>query len=94
MTWTRHQFLRAAGSAGAAVVVTGDRGPAFAHAAKPITVSHSVSTVVYARHLAAKDKDDDNGMKVWLPLAVEQPIPNARAVDVSFVKKARAKYKS
>ncbi len=39
-------------------------------------------------------RDYDNGMKVWLPLAVEKPIPYARAVDMSFVKKAQAKYKS
>jgi hypothetical protein len=31
-------------------------------------------------------------MKVWVPLAVEKPIPFAKAVDMSFVKKAQAKY--
>lgn len=39
-------------------------------------------------------KDYENGMKVWLPLAVEKPIPYAQAVDMSFVKKARSKYTS
>jgi NitT/TauT family transport system substrate-binding protein len=39
-------------------------------------------------------RDYDNGMKVWVPLAVEKPIPYARAVDMSFVKKAQAKYRS
>jgi len=28
-----------------------------------------------------------------VPLAVEKPIPYAKAVDMSFVNKARAKYK-
>lgn len=38
------------------------------------------------------EQDYQNGMKVWLPLAVEKPIPYAKAVDMSFVKKAQAKY--
>jgi NitT/TauT family transport system substrate-binding protein len=38
-------------------------------------------------------KDYENGMKVWLPLAVEKPIPYAQAVDMSFVKKAQTKFK-
>jgi len=41
-----------------------------------------------------EEKDYDNGMKVWVPLAVDKPIPYARAVDMSFVRKAQAKYKS
>jgi NitT/TauT family transport system substrate-binding protein len=41
-----------------------------------------------------EEKDYANGMKVWLPLAVEKPIPYAKAVDMSFVRKAQAKYKS
>jgi len=39
-------------------------------------------------------KDYDNGIKVWVPLAVDAPIPFGRAADMSFVKKAQAKYKS
>ncbi|MBI3029466.1 MAG: ABC transporter substrate-binding protein [Candidatus Rokubacteria bacterium] len=38
-------------------------------------------------------KDYENGMKVWVPLALEKPIPYAQAVDMSFVKKAQAKFK-
>lgn len=38
-------------------------------------------------------KDYENGMKVWIPLAVEKHIPYDRAVDMSFVKKAQAKFK-
>ena len=41
-----------------------------------------------------EEKDYDNGTKVWVPLALDKPIPYARAVDMSFVKKAQAKYKS
>ncbi len=37
-------------------------------------------------------KDYENGMKVWVPLALEKPIPYDKAVDMSFVRKARAKY--
>ena len=40
------------------------------------------------------ERDYANGMKVWLPLAVEKPIPYARAVDMSFVRRAQARYKS
>ncbi len=40
------------------------------------------------------EKDYENGMKVWVPLAVDKPIPYAQAVDMSFVKKAQAKYKA
>ena len=40
------------------------------------------------------EKDYDNGMKVFIPVAVEKPIPYGRAVDMAFVKKAHAKIKS
>ena len=35
-----------------------------------------------------------NGVKVWVPLAVDKPVPYAKAVDMTFVKKAHAKFKS
>src|SRR5262245_14961004 len=35
-----------------------------------------------------------NGMKVWVPLAIDKPVPYAKAVDMTFVKKARTKFKS
>ncbi|MBI4634753.1 MAG: ABC transporter substrate-binding protein [Candidatus Rokubacteria bacterium] len=41
-----------------------------------------------------EEKDYENGMRVWLPIAVEKPIPYAKAVDMSFVQKAQAKYRS
>jgi NitT/TauT family transport system substrate-binding protein len=41
-----------------------------------------------------EEKDYVRGMQVWVPVALERPIPYARAVDMSFVKKAQAKYKS
>jgi NitT/TauT family transport system substrate-binding protein len=40
-----------------------------------------------------EEKDYERGMKVWVPLAVEKPIPFKQAVDMSFVKKAQAKFK-
>src|SRR5499425_1212647 len=39
------------------------------------------------------EKDYERGMKVWVPLAVEKPIPFKQAVDMSFAKKAQAKLK-
>jgi NitT/TauT family transport system substrate-binding protein len=38
-----------------------------------------------------EEKDYENGMKVFIPTAVERPIPYARAVDLSFVRKSHAK---
>jgi NitT/TauT family transport system substrate-binding protein len=35
-----------------------------------------------------------NGIKIWVPLAVDKPVPYAKAVDMTFVKKARAKLRS
>jgi NitT/TauT family transport system substrate-binding protein len=40
------------------------------------------------------EKDYDNGLKVFIPTAIDKPIPFAKAVDPSFVTKAQAKYKS
>src|SRR5205809_225353 len=40
------------------------------------------------------EKSYENGTKVWVPLAVDKPVPYAKAVEMAFVKKARAKYKS
>ena len=35
-----------------------------------------------------------NAMKVFVPVAIDAPIPYAKAVELSFLKKAQAKYKS
>jgi NitT/TauT family transport system substrate-binding protein len=40
-----------------------------------------------------EEQDYERGMKVWVPTALEKPIPFKQAVDMSFVKKAQAKYK-
>ena len=40
------------------------------------------------------EKDYERGMKVWVPIALDKPIPYARAVDMSFAKKAQAKFRS
>ncbi len=40
------------------------------------------------------EHDYANGMKVWVPLAIDRPVPYAKAVDMSFVRKAQAKYRS
>ncbi len=41
-----------------------------------------------------EERDYENGMKVWVPTAVDKPIPYARAVEMSFVRLAQVKYKS
>jgi NitT/TauT family transport system substrate-binding protein len=38
------------------------------------------------------EKDYENGLKVFIPTAIDKPIPFGKAVDMSFVKKAHAKY--
>jgi sulfonate transport system substrate-binding protein len=40
------------------------------------------------------EKDYENGMKVFIPTAIEKPIPYAKAVDMSFTRKAHAKYRT
>src|SRR5207248_8957242 len=40
------------------------------------------------------EKDYANGMKVFIPIAIDKPVAFAKAVDLSFVRKAQAKYKS
>jgi NitT/TauT family transport system substrate-binding protein len=61
MTWTRRRFLRIA----ALAAVAARRAPV-AHAQKPITVAHSVSTFVYGQHLVAKEKKffEEEGLSV------------------------------
>ena len=44
--------------------------------------------------LMLDEKSYANGTKVWVPLAVDKPVPYAKAVDMTFVKKAHAKFKS
>jgi NitT/TauT family transport system substrate-binding protein len=43
---------------------------------------------------AVAEKDYLNAMKVFVPVAIDAPIPYAKAVELSFLKKAQAKYKS
>jgi NitT/TauT family transport system substrate-binding protein len=43
---------------------------------------------------AIAEKDYENAMKVFVPIAIDKPLPYAKAVDLSFLKKAQAKYKS
>lgn len=50
---TRREFLVAAGAMGTVAALS---RPGRAQAPKPITVSHSVSTFVYAQHLVAREK--------------------------------------
>lgn len=40
------------------------------------------------------EKDYENGLRVFIPIALEKPVPFAKAVEPSFVRKARSKYKS
>jgi NitT/TauT family transport system substrate-binding protein len=60
---TRRDVLRVAGAAGAALLLP---RPGRAQGRRPITVSHSVSTFVYAQHLVAKERKlfDEEGVIV------------------------------
>ena len=49
---------------------------------------------IFDWNCAIAQKDYDNAMKVFVPVAIEKPVPYAKAVDLSFLKKAQAKYKS
>ncbi|HYE94373.1 MAG TPA: ABC transporter substrate-binding protein [Terriglobales bacterium] len=40
------------------------------------------------------EKDYANALKVFIPIALEKPVPYAKAVEPSFLKKAQAKFKS
>ena len=44
--------------------------------------------------LTIAEKDYDNAMKVFVPVAIDRPVPYAKAVESSFLRKAQAKYKS
>jgi NitT/TauT family transport system substrate-binding protein len=44
--------------------------------------------------LKAGKFDDENASKVFVPIALDKPVPFARAADQAFLKKAQAKYKS
>jgi NitT/TauT family transport system substrate-binding protein len=44
--------------------------------------------------LAIDEKDFENGLRVFVPIAVDRPMPYAKAVDLSFLRKAQAKYRS
>jgi NitT/TauT family transport system substrate-binding protein len=44
--------------------------------------------------LAIAEKDYDNAMKVFVPIAIDKPIPYGRAVESSFLRKAQATYTS
>jgi len=63
MRVTRRQFITTA-TAGLALAARRPSGVARAQAAKPITVAHSVSTVVYGQHLVAREKKffEDEGV--------------------------------
>jgi NitT/TauT family transport system substrate-binding protein len=39
------------------------------------------------------EKHYENGLRVFVPIAVEKPVPFAKAAEMSFVKKAQTKYK-
>jgi NitT/TauT family transport system substrate-binding protein len=63
---------------------------------KPEVVLRSIRyyKTIFDWDFLIEPRDYENGMKVWVPLALEKPIPYDRAVDMSFVKKAQARYKS
>lgn len=60
------------------------------------TVAESVRyyRTIFDWDFVVDEQDYARGEKVWVPTAIERPIPYAKAVDMSFVKKAQAKYPS
>jgi NitT/TauT family transport system substrate-binding protein len=60
------------------------------------TVRRSVAyyKTIFDWDLAIAEKDYQNAMKVFVPVAIDAPVPYAKAVEASFLKKAQAKYKS
>lgn len=56
--------------------------------------SMKYSRAVYDWDLLIDEKDYGNGVKVWVPTAIDAPVPYAKAVDISFVLKAQAKHRS
>jgi len=52
------------------------------------------SVTIFDRDLAIELKDYENAMKVFVPIAIDKPVPYAKAVESSFLEKAHAKYKS
>jgi len=44
--------------------------------------------------LVIDEKAYDNGMKVFIPMAIAEPLPFSRMVDLTFLRKAQAKYRS
>lgn len=40
------------------------------------------------------EKDYENGLKVFVPIAIDKPLPYAKAVELSFLRKAQAKHSS
>ena len=49
---------------------------------------------IFDWNCAIAQKDYENAMKVFVPIAIDKPLAYAKAVDLSFLKKAQAKYKS
>jgi hypothetical protein len=86
MRWTRRRFLMTGTFAGAALAADAWPRAVRGQGLRTITVAHRVFVI--------EEKDYDNGMKVFIPVAVETPIPYRHAVDMGFVKKAHAKIAS
>ena len=63
---------------------------------KPEDVLRSVKyyKTIFDWDFLIDEKDYENGVKVWVPLAVDRPIPYAKVADMSFVRKAHTKHRS
>jgi NitT/TauT family transport system substrate-binding protein len=86
MQWTRRHFL---GAAASALATAGWQRPVGAQTAKPITVSHSVSTFVYGQHLVAREKKFFEDEHVAVPSFI---VPGGGARVVNAVTAGQAMF--
>jgi len=59
-----------------------------------VTRSVKYYRTIFDWDCAIAEKDYTNALKVFIPIALEKPVPYAKAVEPSFLKKAQAKFKS
>jgi hypothetical protein len=107
MSWSRRRFLEAttAGDGGAGAVRPRRlQPPAEGHLLyKPymdtferdiVRRSVAYDKTIFDWDLSIAEKDYQNAMKVFGTVAIDAPLPYAKAVDLPFLQKAQAKYKS
>jgi NitT/TauT family transport system substrate-binding protein len=88
-TWRAQQWIRRAGDEEIVELLHRPYMDTFTR--EVVLRSVTYYKTIFDWDLVIEQKDYDNGMKVWVPLAVDEPIPYAKAVEMSFVRQAQAK---